>query len=90
MKTIKKKARVVEVYELIDDDSSITKRVEVYTDYADGFGFNTQVIVPSVNPKAISEMFNTLSSLQQEGFEIKFCFIEERCYCETALKKCLC
>lgn len=75
-----KKAKIIEVYKTLEDNSTITKRIEIYTDYDDGYGFGTQIIVPSINPKAISSMLTTISTLQQEGFEIKFCFIEEKNY----------
>lgn len=84
-----KKARIIEIYEEIEEGNTITKRIEIYTDYDDGYGFGTQIIVPSITPKAISNMLSTISNLQQEGFKIKFCFITERCYDEKTLNKCL-
>lgn len=85
----KKKARIIEIYEEVEEGNTITKRIEVYTDYDDGYSFGTQIIVPKITPKAISEMLSTISNLQQEGFEIKFCFIEEKYYSEQTLEKCL-
>ena len=85
----KKKARIIEVYEQFENGDTATKRIEIYTDYNDGYGFGTTAIVNPITPKAISEMLTTIYRLKQNGFDIKITFIEEQYYDKQTLNKCL-
>lgn len=88
-----KTAIIIEVYEKIESENtinnSITTRVEVYTDYADGYGFGTVCILPNITPKTISTLLSTIGSLSNDGFEIKVKYIEKSKYNDTAVKNLL-
>lgn len=87
-----KKAIIIEVYEEIETVSTsntATTRIEVYSDYGDGYGFGTVCIIPNITPKATSTLFSTINSLINDDFKIKIKFIEQSKYSDEAIKNLL-
>ncbi len=88
----KKKAIIIEVYEELHTPSTshtATTRVEVYSDYGDGYGFGTVCILPNITPIATSTLFSTINSLIKSDFEIKITFLEKSKYSDKAIKNLL-
>lgn len=87
-----KTAIIIEVYEKIDTDSTsntVTTRVEVYTDYADGYGYGTVCILPNITPRTVSTLLSTIGSLTNDGFQIKVKYLEKCKYSDDVVQSML-
>lgn len=88
----KKTAIIIEVYEEIHTASTshtVTKRIEVYSDYGDGYGFGTVCILPNITPIATSSLFTTINALINDEFNIKIKFLEKSKYSDETIKNLL-
>lgn len=86
-----RQAKIIEIFEegkynhgdTIPDKA---KRIDIYTDENDGYGFNFAIGIREINEKSIDRFISKLKDLIGLGYKITFAFVEESEYNKNGTK----
>lgn len=86
-----KEAKIIEIFEegSYNHGDSLpdkAKRIDIYTNEDDGYGFNFAIGIRQINEITIDRFISRLKDLILLGYKITFAFIEEKEYEENGTK----
>ena len=80
-----REAKIIEIFEEGnynhgDVQPDKAKRIDIYTDEDDGYGFNFAIGIRQINESSIDRFISKLKDIISLGYKISFAFIEESEY----------
>ena len=86
-----REAKIIEIFEEGnynhgDVQPDKAKRIDIYTDEGDGYGFNFAIGIRQINECSIDRFISKLKDMIGLGYKISFAFIEESEYDKNGTK----